>query len=97
MQDKIDVHILEMNFLEFLTSFLEGRIKLPVILQVNERIYNRGYEALSPTLFAVATRLHELKSRIDQGEQIDNESIMNEISDTILTLINNQEKKKNYA
>lgn len=97
MQKNVDLQILEMNFLEFLTSFLEGRIKLPVILQVNERIYNRGYEALSPTLFAVATRLHELKSRIDLGEQIDNETIMNEINENVLALIDNQEKKKNYA
>lgn len=92
MQDKIDVHILEMNFLEFLTSFLEGRTPLTMILQINERIYTRDHATLSESLITVSTKLHELKEKVDRKEEQDEETIINIVNDCVLELIAGQEK-----
>jgi len=87
MKDNIDLHILRMNFIEFLTSFLEGEVKLSVVLQVNERIYQRDPTSLSLIFIQVTKDLHNLKERVDHGELIDKDTINNTISDSILRLI----------
>ena len=89
MRNDIELHILQMNFVEFLTSFLEGRVSLSTILEVNERIYNRDHATLSQFLITVTEDLHEFKKRIDHGEIIDKDTINNTVSDGLLKLLDN--------
>ncbi len=87
MKQNVETQILELNFLEFLTSFLEARVTLPTIFLINERIYNRDHKTLSQSLITVTSELHDLKERIDRGEKIDKETIMNIVNDSVLELI----------
>ncbi len=84
--NNIDLHLLHVNFLEFLIRYLEGRISLSEVLQVNERIYARDPKTLSPVLITATTTLHSLKERIDTGEKINKETITNIIDDVVLEL-----------
>lgn len=91
MRDNVELQVLEMNFLEFLTYFLEGRITLAMVFQLNEKIYSRDHTELSQHLITASTVLHNLKKRVDSGEQIGQEVIINIINDTILELIDGQQ------
>ena len=86
MKDDIDQHILHINFVEFLTSYLEGNTTLSMIFTMSERIGTRDPKTLSPSLIAATTTLFKLKERIDRGEKIDKETIINTIDDILLDL-----------
>lgn len=94
MKDDIAIHVLEINFLEFLTGFLEGRVQLTVILQTNERIYSRDHTLLSESLITVSSSLHQLKLRIDKGETLGSDSIINIVNDNMLVLIEGQKERR---
>lgn len=87
MKYDVETRILELNFLEFLTTFLEGKVNLPMVLAVNERIYDRDPATLSESLLKVTGTLHEIKKRIDLGETIDHDSMLNIVNDCVLLLI----------
>ncbi len=86
MKIDVDIHILELNYLELLVSYIEKRTTLATILEINERIYKRPIEKLSKTLIASITPVHKLKERIDRGEQVDEDEISNTITDVMLKL-----------
>lgn len=90
----VETRILELNFLEFLTSFLEGKVDLAQIFQLNERIYTKNHAALSQPLIKISTELHELKEKIDRGAAIENEAVMNVINDCVLLLIESDKKRR---
>jgi hypothetical protein len=87
MEPDVNLHLLQMNYLEFLTMYLEGRISLPLVLQMNERIYRRDHATLSPILVKTTTALFDIKERIDHGEEIDRDTIDSLINDNVLELI----------
>jgi hypothetical protein len=87
MKNDVDLHLLHMNYLEFLTMYLEGRLSLPLVLQMNERIYRRDHATLSPILIKATTALFDMKERIDHGEEVDQETIDSLINDIVLELI----------
>ena len=86
IQNNVEVHILKMNFLEFLTSYLEGRTTLSMILKMSERIRARDTTTLSPSLISATTTLHKLKESIDRGEKMDTETVVNIVDDVVLSL-----------
>ncbi len=88
MKDDIDQHILHINFVEFLTSYLEGNTTLQMIFKMSERIRTRDQKTLSPSLITATTTLHNLKERIDRGEKIDKETITYVVDDILLDLTN---------
>jgi hypothetical protein len=87
MRDDVDLYLLEMNYLEFLTIYLEGRLPLPLVLQMNERIYRRDHATLSPLLIKATTALYDIKERIDHGEAIEKETIDDVINDIVLEFL----------
>lgn len=87
MENDVDLHLLQMNYLEFLTIYLEGRISLLLVLQMNERIYRRDHDTLSPILIKATTELFDIKKRIDHGEEIDKHKIDYSINNIVLELI----------
>jgi hypothetical protein len=87
MKNDVELHDFHMNFVECLTSFMEGRATLPMIFQLNERIYNRDRTALSQSLIEATKTLHHLKERIDHGEKVDQDTINTIINDSLLKLI----------
>ena len=82
----IELHQLEMNYLEMLVGYIEGETTLTTILQLNERIYKRPVESLSKTLVKATTRIHKLKERLDERGQVNEEEISNAITDAMLHL-----------
>jgi hypothetical protein len=87
MKNDVDLHLLHMNYLEFLTMYLEGRLSLPLVLQMNERIYKRDHATLSPLLIKATTALYDIKERIDHGEAREQETIDDVINDIVLELL----------
>ncbi|HSA83910.1 MAG TPA: hypothetical protein VLF20_03415 [Patescibacteria group bacterium] len=83
----IDSHILRINLIEFLTSYLEGRTAFDVVLQVTERIYQRDPSTLSPVIIDVVTTFHEVKIQFDAGEEIQEDTVKNTVNDLILRLL----------
>lgn len=83
----VELHILKLNFLEFLSLFLETKADLPMILELNERIYARNHATLPNSLLTVVTTLHSVKERLDRKEQIEIKSILNLVDDCVITLI----------
>ena len=86
MIQDIDNHNLQLNFLEFLTFYLEDRATLQDVLKANERIYTRDHKTLSKQLISATTSIHKLKRRIDNKEKVNAETITNTITDAILEL-----------
>lgn len=94
MDFNVDNHILRLNFIEFLTSFLEGEVELAMVLQLNERIYQRDHATLSNSLVIVSTKLHNLKEKIDDEQQVDKETILNIVNESVLELLNTKKTVK---
>jgi hypothetical protein len=90
----VDLYLLQQNYLEFLTMYLEGTLSLPLVLQMNERIYRRDHATLSPMLVKAATELYDFKERIDHGEKIEKDTIDNVINDIILEFLKTLSNKE---
>jgi len=88
MKDNIDIQILQHNFLELLTMYLEERTTLRDVFLANERIYSRDQKTLPKQLIAVTASIHELKQRIDKKEKVSEETIRITITEAILELKN---------
>ena len=88
MQDDIDVTILTMNFLEFLTNYLEGKVPLEKVFELNDRIQLQNPN--SPSLQSATTALRSLQQRLDQEETVDEEEITDSITEVVMSLIDGQ-------
>jgi len=88
MEYDVELHILKLNFLEFLTLFLDAKANLPMILELNERVYCRNHATLPESLLTTVISLHSVKERLDRKEHIENETILNLVNDCVLTLLN---------
>ena len=88
MKDNIDIQILQHNFLELLTMYLEERSTLRDVFLANERIYSRDQKKLPKQLIAVTDTLHVLKQRIEKKEKVSEETIRITITEAILELKN---------
>jgi hypothetical protein len=87
MKTDADLYLLQVNYLEFLTMYLDGRVSLPLVLQMNERIYRRDHTSLSPILIKATTELFDLKERIDKGEEVTKNAIDYSINTIVLELL----------
>lgn len=83
----VEQKILQLNFVEFLTSFLDKKVNFAMVLELNERIYERDHRTLSQPLQEVTTTLHDVKKQIDRGEVIGTESIHTLVNNSVLMLI----------
>lgn len=86
MENYTDPKLLELNYLEILISYLEGKDTLPTVFKVNERIYKKSPKTLPKHLISVSIQIHELSVRIERGEKIDKETITHTICDVMLDL-----------
>ena len=84
MDEITDTHLLEMNYIETLLGYLEKKIDLLVMLEFNERVYARPKETLSKPLVSATNAIHELKERLDHGEDIKQEAINMYVDATVL-------------
>jgi hypothetical protein len=94
MKDDVNLYLLETNYLEFLTMYLEGRISLQLVLQMNERVYKRDRAKLSPMLIKATTELYDFKERIDHGEEIEKDTIDNVVNDIVLEFLKTLSNKE---
>ena len=88
MHNNIDIQILQHNFLELLTMYLEERTTLRDVLLTNERIYSSDQKTLSKQLIAATEAIHSLKQRIEKKEKVSEETIRITITEAILELKN---------
>ncbi|MGH7204408.1 MAG: hypothetical protein ACREHC_08245 [Candidatus Levyibacteriota bacterium] len=86
MKNEGSIHLQEMNYLEFLLSYLEGRVTLPEVLALNEQVYKKPVETRTKSLIAATTTMHKLNERLDRGEHVDKDSITNTITGIMLKL-----------
>ena len=93
----IDSHLLRMNFIEFLTSYLEGRVSLAMVLHINERVYTRDPQTLPQPLVEATQTLHGLKKRVDEGEAIVEDTFVNTINDIVLNLITINKQRNEFS
>ena len=88
MKDNIDIQILQHNFLELLTMYLEERTTLRDVFLANERIYSRDQKTMSKQLITATGSIHELKQRVDKKEKVSEETFRITITEAILELKN---------
>ncbi|GEM_PF-6482065 len=86
MKIDVDQHILHMNFVTYLVSYLERKTDFPSIMKMSEIIYARDHKTLLQPLLTATKRLHTLKEQMDRGEAIDEETKIGFINEIVLDL-----------
>ncbi len=86
MTNDVDAHLLRMNVVECLLSYLEGRIELPAVLQLGERLQQREPQTLSEPMRMAVADLQQLNQRAGEGKELDEGTVTDAVNTALLRL-----------